>query len=29
VFIPGGFQAMMPAIVDYFAEHGDASGGEQ
>jgi hypothetical protein len=20
VFLPGGFEAMMPAIVDYFAE---------
>jgi hypothetical protein len=22
VFLPGGFEAMMPAIVDYFAEPG-------
>ena len=24
VFVPGGFEVAMPAIVDYFAEQGDA-----
>jgi hypothetical protein len=26
VFLPGGFESMMPAIVDYFAEQGGGSG---
>jgi mannose-6-phosphate isomerase-like protein (cupin superfamily) len=27
VFLPGGFEARMPEIVDYFAERGDADRG--
>ena len=28
VFIPGGFEKNMPAIVDWFAEHGDSGKAE-
>jgi hypothetical protein len=27
VFLPGGFEVMMPAIIDYFAEHDAADSG--
>ena len=26
VFLPGGFEVKMPAIVDYFAKHDEANG---
>jgi hypothetical protein len=29
VFLPGGFEVMMPAIVDYFADHGGADSGDE
>ena len=28
VFLPGGFEVMMPAIVDYYATQGDANAGD-